>query len=136
MTVYSRLAIQPPSTTRVIALLEMLPSTVRTSSVAQFLYPARLSTKFQGWRGSTMLFCWASWSLFTFNFICTTVVAGKFTSQSGTSTILVGPCDDIGTADTWTHLGMNVMSALLLAAAVRHLHTCSINPKCILTNGQ
>jgi len=84
------------------------------------------STQYGGWRGSLRMFCIFAWFLFVLNtavsIYLTTLLPGVASHKSFTEGVplMKGDCKSIGNADTWLHLGMNVLSAGLLASTVRN----------------
>lgn len=89
-----------------------------SATAAKLFFRQTQSTlrKFEAWH-TWILICAAGVGVtFCFN-LALTIWASTFGLKNGTATIKVGKCSDIKTWDFWFHLGINVLSSVLLAAS-------------------
>jgi len=73
--------------------------------------------RFSGWRTGVLVCAATATTVCLFNIILTTWAVSSHKVAGGLSFLYTGSCDEVANMSLWIHLGINVMSTLLLSAS-------------------
>ena len=77
----------------------------------------RLRRKYSGWRAGLVMSSCCTGAVFLLNVFLTIWATQKFGTSNGYGVLISGSCATTKRASTWIHLGINVLSTLLLSAS-------------------